>query len=53
MLVKVSQMSIRMPPLQGAEIPPKLGKEGFGVKNSHFPPPQKRVFRVKKSPFSL
>ena len=31
---------------------PKSGKEGFrSPKNPHFPPPQKRVFRVKKSPF--
>ena len=29
----------------------KSGKEGFGVKNSHFPLPRKRALWAKKSPF--
>ena len=47
----IFDLGIRLP-LTGPKSP-KSGKDGFRVKNPHFPPPQKRVFRVKKSPFSL
>ena len=39
-------------PLQGSESP-KSGKEGFRVKCSHFPMPQKWALWVKKIPISL
>ena len=38
---------------QNSPPPNKSGKEVSESKKPHFPPPQKRVFRVKKSPFSL
>ena len=31
---------------------PQNRERGFQSQKSHFPPPQKRVFRVKESPFS-
>ena len=37
-------------PLTGVKIP-KIRKRGLRSKKTHFPPPQKRVLRVKKSPF--